>query len=155
MPVKVFGELIGFCSARGYWLCAVIANVSYPVIVFSALSFFTDTPEMRIFLATVTPGRRSSARPCCSGWCIFLVLRGVQTAAGINPVATLAKLLPLGAFVALAAIAFRLDTFRLDFSGIALGVPVWGTGEKNTMLITPVGIYRRGGRGRGFRPRPS
>lgn len=31
-----FGELIGFCSAWGYWLCAVIANVSYLVIVFSA-----------------------------------------------------------------------------------------------------------------------
>lgn len=44
-----FGELIGFCSARGYWLCAVIANVSYLVIVFSALSFFTDTPELRLF----------------------------------------------------------------------------------------------------------
>ena len=44
-----FGELIGFCSAWGYWLCAVIANVSYLVIVFSALSFFTDTPELRLF----------------------------------------------------------------------------------------------------------
>ena len=58
-----FGELIGFCSAWGYWLCAVIANVSYLVIVFSALSFFTDTPEMRI-LVTVTPAgdrRRVSA----------------------------------------------------------------------------------------------
>jgi len=44
-----FGELIGFCSAWGYWLCAVIANVSYLVIVFSALSFFTDTPELRFF----------------------------------------------------------------------------------------------------------
>jgi amino acid transporter len=47
----------------------------------------------------------------------FLVLRGVQTAAGINLVATLAKLIPLGAFIILAAIAFRLETFRLDFSG--------------------------------------
>ncbi|MGU0161172.1 amino acid permease [Escherichia coli] len=35
-----FGELIGFCSAWGYWLCAVITNVSYLVIVFSALSFY-------------------------------------------------------------------------------------------------------------------
>jgi arginine:ornithine antiporter/lysine permease len=33
-------------------------------------------------------------------------------------------MLPLGAFVALAALAFQLDTFRLDFSGVALGVPV-------------------------------
>lgn len=34
-----FGELVGFCSAWGYWLCAVIANVSYLVIVFAALSY--------------------------------------------------------------------------------------------------------------------
>ncbi|MCP0855275.1 hypothetical protein KU735_23925, partial [Salmonella enterica subsp. enterica serovar Give] len=47
-----FGELIGFCSAWGYWLCAVIANVSYLVIVFSALSFFTDTPAPSIELKT-------------------------------------------------------------------------------------------------------
>lgn len=40
-----FGELIGFCSAWGYWLCAVIANVSYLVIVFSALSFLPILPS--------------------------------------------------------------------------------------------------------------
>lgn len=61
-----FGELIGFCSAWGYWLCAVIANVSYLVIVFSALSFFTDTPALRL-LATVIPGRLLSALQSCSG----------------------------------------------------------------------------------------
>lgn len=49
--------------------------------------------------------------------------------------ATLAKLLPLGAFIALAALAFQLDTFRLDFRGLALGIPVWEQ-VKNTMLIT-------------------
>ena len=54
----------------------------------------------------------------------FLVLRGVQTAAGINLVATLAKLIPLGAFILLAVIAFRLETFRLDFSGLALGFDI-------------------------------
>ena len=129
-----FGELIGFCSAWGYWLCAVIANVSYLVIVFSALSFFTDTPELRLFGDGNT--RQSIVGASVLLWVVhFLVLRGVQTAAGINLVATLAKLLPLGAFVALAALAFQLDTFRLDFSGVALGVPVWEQ-VKNTMLIT-------------------
>ncbi len=54
---------------------------------------------------------------------------------GLTRWPTLAKLLPLGAFVALAALAFQLDTFRLDFSGLALGVPVWEQ-VKNTMLIT-------------------
>ncbi|HBW7964509.1 TPA: amino acid permease [Klebsiella pneumoniae] len=129
-----FGELIGFCSAWGYWLCAVIANVSYLVIVFSALSFFTDTPELRLFGDGNT--WQSIVGASVLLWVVhFLVLRGVQTAAGINLVATLAKLLPLGAFVALAALAFQLDTFRLDFSGPALGVPVWEQ-VKNTMLIT-------------------
>ena len=129
-----FGELIGFCSAWGYWLCAVIANVSYLVIVFSALSFFTDTPELRLFGDGNT--WQSIVGASVLLWVVhFLVLRGVQTAAGINLVATLAKLLPLGAFVALAALALQLDTFRLDFSGLALGVPVWEQ-VKNTMLIT-------------------
>lgn len=49
-----FGELIGFCSARGYWLCAVIANVSYLVIVFSALSF-SPIPLSCACLAMVIP----------------------------------------------------------------------------------------------------
>ncbi|HDI6128518.1 TPA: amino acid permease, partial [Escherichia coli] len=50
-------------------------------------------------------------------------------------VATLAKLLPLGLFVVLAMMMFKLDTFKLDFTGLALGVPVWEQ-VKNTMLIT-------------------
>jgi arginine:ornithine antiporter/lysine permease len=41
----------------------------------------------------------------------WLVLRGVQTAASINLVATLAKLVPLGLFIVLAFIAFRMDVF--------------------------------------------
>jgi arginine:ornithine antiporter/lysine permease len=44
-----------------------------------------------------------------------------------------------------------METFRLDFSGLALGVPVWEQ-VKNTMLIT-LWVYRRRRRGRGFRPR--
>ncbi|MDT8700424.1 amino acid permease [Kluyvera ascorbata] len=129
-----FGELIGFCSAWGYWLCAVIANVSYLVIVFSALSFFTDTPELRLFGDGNT--WQSIVGASVLLWVVhFLVLRGVQTAAGINLVATLAKLVPLGLFIVLAAIAFNSNTFTLDFHGIDLGVPVWEQ-VKNTMLIT-------------------
>ncbi len=129
-----FGELIGFCSAWGYWLCAVIANVSYLVIVFSALSFFTDTPELRLFGDGNT--WQAIAGSSVLLWVVHaLVLRGVQTAAGINLVATLAKLLPLGLFIVLAGLAFSLDTFTLDFSGVNLAMPVWEQ-VKGTMLIT-------------------
>ncbi|OSY19958.1 arginine:ornithine antiporter [Klebsiella pneumoniae] len=137
-----FGELIGFCSAWGYWLCAVIANVSYLVIVFSALSFFTDTPELRLFGDGNT--WQSIVGASVLLWVVhFLVLRGVQTAAGINLVATLAKLLPLGAFVALAALAFQLDTFRLDFSGLALGVPVWALAVYLLVTLLSLGVVPR------------
>ncbi|QKJ87223.1 Arginine:ornithine antiporter [Paramixta manurensis] len=129
-----FGELVGFCSAWGYWLCAVIANVSYLVIVFSALGFFTDTPGHVVF------GEGNTWQAVLGAslllWLVHgLVLRGVQTAASINLVATLGKLLPLGVFILLAIAAFNFDRFTVDFSGVQLGQPVWEQ-VKSTMLIT-------------------
>lgn len=129
-----FGELVGFCSAWGYWLCAVIANVSYLVIVFSALSFFTDSPGHVVFGDGNTWQAMLGATLLL--WLVhWLVLRGVQTAASINIVATLGKLIPLGLFVVLALLAFNYDRFRFDFNGLALGKPVWQQ-VKDTMLIT-------------------
>lgn len=129
-----FGELVGFCSAWGYWLCAVIANVSYLVIVFSALSFFTDSPGHVVFGDGNTWQAVLGASVLL--WMVhWLVLRGVQTAASINLVATLGKLVPLGLFVVLAAVAFNYDRFHFDFTGLALHTPVWQQ-VKDTMLIT-------------------
>lgn len=129
-----FGELTGFCSAWGYWLCAVIANVSYLVIVFSALSFFTDTPDRIIFGNGNTWQAMLGASLLL--WLVhWLVLRGVQTAASINLLATLGKLVPLLLFVVLAVLAFNYDRFHFDFSGLSLGVPLWEQ-VKQTMLIT-------------------
>lgn len=129
-----FGDLVGFCSAWGYWLCAVIANVSYLVIVFSALSFFTDSPDHVVF------GDGNTWQAVLGSsillWLVhWLVLRGVQTAASINLVATLGKLLPLALFVLLAVAAFNFDRFSFDFSGVSLGKPVWEQ-VRETMLIT-------------------
>lgn len=129
-----FGELMGFCSAWGYWLCAVIANVSYLVIVFSALSFFTDTPDHVVFGDGNTWQAMLGASVLL--WLVHcLVLRGVQTAASINLLATLGKLVPLLLFVVLALLAFNYDRFNVDFSGMTLGQPLWQQ-VKQTMLIT-------------------
>jgi Amino acid transporters len=129
-----FGELMGFCSAWGYWLCAVIANVSYLVIVFSALSFFTDTPDHVVFGDGNTWQAMLGASVLL--WLVhFLVLRGVQTAASLNLLATLGKLVPLLLFVVLALLAFNYYRFSVDFSGLTLGQPLWQQ-VKQTMLIT-------------------
>lgn len=129
-----FGELVGFCSAWGYWLCAVIANVSYLVIVFAALSLFTDRSGV-VILGDGNTWQALIAESVLLWVVHALVLRGVQTAASINLAATLAKLIPLVLFAVLAAFAFKLDVFTLDFHGVALGTPVWQQ-VKDTMLIT-------------------
>lgn len=129
-----FGELVGFCSAWGYWLCAVVANVSYLVIVFAAISFFTDTPDNIIF-GDGNTWQALIGESILLWFVHYLVLRGVQTAAGINKLATMAKLVPLGLFIVLAFFAFKMDVFNADFSGIELKMPVWEQ-VKDTMLIT-------------------
>jgi arginine:ornithine antiporter/lysine permease len=49
----------------------------------------------------------------------WLVSRGIQQAAYINIVTTVAKVVPLVMFIVLASIGFRLDVFTLDIWGQA------------------------------------
>jgi len=129
-----FGKTIGFLSAWGYWLCAVIANVSYLVVVFSALSFFTDSPGHVLFGDGNTWQAMLGASILL--WIIHaLIARGVQTAASINLLATLGKLIPLLLFIVLGIIHFDYHQFAFDFSGAQLHLPVWSQ-VKQTMLIT-------------------
>lgn len=134
-----FGELIGFCSAWGYWLCAVIANVSYLVIVFSALSFFTDTPELRLFGDGNT--WQSIVGASALLWIVhFLILRGVQTAASINLVATLAKLLPLGLFCCAGDDDVQTGYLQARLHRTCTWRTCLGTGEKHH-ADHPVGFH--------------
>lgn len=131
-----FGDFVGFCSAWGYWLSAMLANVSYLVIVFSTLGMLFDTPDSVLFGQGNT--WLSIAGASCLLWMVHaLVLRGVQTAALINMVTTFAKLIPLLIFVVCTFIAFRWDTFTLDFTGLHFGEEHDLLSQvKSTMLIT-------------------
>lgn len=103
--------------------------------------FFTDTPELRLFgdgnTLAVYRWRVGSAVVVH-----FLVLRGVQAAAGINS-GHPRQLLPLGAFVALAALAFQLDTFASILAAWRWACR-YGNRSKHH-ADHPVGVYRRGG----------
>ena len=55
----------------------------------------------------------------------------MQTAASINLVATLAKLLPLGLFVVLAMMMFKLDTLQARLHRTCTWRTRVGTGEKH------------------------
>jgi arginine:ornithine antiporter/lysine permease len=126
---ELSGEYVGFNSAWGYWVSAWIGNVGYLVAAFGALGYFFP-----IFGTGNSPAAIAGASIVL--WVIhLLVLRGIQGAAVLNAVVTLAKIVPLLLFILLVAMAFQIDTFRLDF---------WGNAElgsvldqvKSTMLVT-------------------
>ncbi|SSY80452.1 basic amino acid/polyamine antiporter [Alysiella crassa] len=135
-----FGDLVGFLSAWGYWLCTTIGIVGYLVVAFEAVGTFTDTPQFTLFGQGNTfwafLGESAVA------WLIYgLVARGIREAAGINLLATVVKIFPLMVFVGLAVYFFRSDIFMADWTGASI-VPEEGADNsiisqvKNTMLIT-------------------
>lgn len=129
-----FGDLAGFFSAWGYWLCATIGVVGYLVVAFAALGSFVDTPDSIVFGEGNTLWALIGESAIL--WLVhYLVLRGVKQAAFINLLATLAKSLPLIAFIVFAYYAFDMQTFTADRAGETLNVPFMEQ-VKGTMLIT-------------------
>lgn len=129
-----FGELIGFCSAWGYWLCTTIGIVGYVVIAFSGIGLFVDTKDQVIF------GEGNTLYAMIGSsiflWLIhLLVSRGIKEAAIVNLIATIAKIVPIVVFIIFSFIAFKLDLFNLNFLDQSLQVPVWQQ-VKDLMLIT-------------------
>lgn len=123
------GEYVGFNAAWGYWVSAWIGNVGYLVAAFGALGWFVPA---------FGEGNTTAAVLGASVvvWVVHaLVLRGIQGAAVLNGVITLAKVVPLLLFIVLVALAFRVETFRLDF----WGAPSLGSvldQVRSTMLVT-------------------
>lgn len=123
------GEYVGFNAAWGYWVSAWIGNVGYLVAAFGALGMFFP-----IFGEGNTPAAVLGASVLL--WSVHgLVLRGIQGAAVLNAVVTLAKVVPLLLFIVLVAYAFQSRTFHLDF----WGAPALGSvldQVRSTMLVT-------------------
>lgn len=108
-----FGSFMGFSSAWGYWLSACLGNVAYAGLLFSSLSYFFD-----IFGDGNNIWSIIGASTVI--WSVhFLILRGVSTAAFINTLVTIAKLVPLVVFIIAAMTVFRLDTVSIDVFGTA------------------------------------
>lgn len=129
-----FGDLVGFMSAWGYWLCATIGIVGYLVVAFEGIGTFTDSETNVIFGQgnTLAAFLGSSAVV----WLVhILIAKGVKEAASVNLVATFVKVFPLVLFIGLAIWYFSPATFQQDFQGSRLENSV-SDQVKNTMLIT-------------------
>jgi arginine:ornithine antiporter/lysine permease len=126
-----FGHYPGFLSAFGYWMGSCIGNVSYWVLIKSTLGAFfpvfgDGNTVIAILIASV------------GIWLFhFMILRGVQQAAAINAVVTIAKIVPILVFIVLLIMAFQADLFRGNFWG-GEGLPYSSLLEQvsATMLVT-------------------
>ena len=113
------GDFIGFTSGWGYWLGSVMAQVGYATLFFGTLGhylpfFNQDNPWVMALTVSVLT------------WGIYFALtRGVKQAALMNLVTTIAKLVPILAFIVLIAfVGFSWDKFTLDFWGENSGIPL-------------------------------
>lgn len=129
-----FGDLAGFMSAWGYWLCATIGIVGYLVVAFEGVGQFTDTDTFTLF-------GQGNTVPAFIGssvivWLVhILIAKGVKEASTVNLVATFVKVFPLVLFIGLAIWYFSPATFSQDMTGQTLGNSTLDQ-VKNTMLIT-------------------
>ena len=104
------GDFIGFTSGMGYWLGSVMAQVGYATLFFNTLGYYVPAFSNRWVLAIAVSAM---------SWLIFFGLtRGLKQAAVMNAVTTVAKLLPILAFIVLVAfLGFSWDRFTMDFWG--------------------------------------
>ena len=125
-----FGEYVGFTSAWGYWISAWIGNVAYLVLLMSTLGYWFSGLEGG---TTVTAIVGASVLL----WVVHaLTLSGVRNAAFVNVVVTIAKVVPIVTFIAIAAVGFSADLFTADIWGTDAGLGGTVDQVKNMMLVT-------------------
>ncbi len=126
-----FGDYPGFLSCLGYWIGSCIGNVSYWVLIKSTLGAFfpvfgDGNTVTAILVASV------------GIWLFhFMILRGVQQAAAINTIVTVAKIVPILIFILIMVFAFRGNLFSANFWG-GEGMPPASlfAQVRATMLVT-------------------
>ncbi len=127
-----FGPFGGFISGWGYWLSAWLGNVAFATMMMSAMGYFIPALAggqnlLSIIIASVI-----------LWFMCFVVNKGVESAAVLNTIITVCKLVPLLIFTIAAIIFFKADMFSANFWGTVSGhfefSDVFGQ-IKNTMMV--------------------
>ncbi|GER72471.1 arginine-ornithine antiporter [Weizmannia acidilactici] len=128
-----FGSFMGFNSAFGYWLSAWLGNVAYATLLFSSIGYFIPGFDGGQNVASIIGASIML-------WIVHaLVLRGVHSAALVNLVTTITKLVPVFLFIVIMIFAFHAKTFTADFwgpHGTAFHFGNVAAQVKSTMLVT-------------------
>ena len=127
-----FGNYMGFLSAFGYWLGSCLGNVFYWVLIGSTLG--------RFFPGIFGDGSSAIAIivSLVGVWAFhFMILKGVEQAAFINTVVTVAKVVPILVFILLLIFFFNYTQFSENFFGGAdMPAKSLVAQVRDTMLIT-------------------
>lgn len=107
-----FGPFPAFISAWGYWLMTIFSNIAFAIMVMDTLDYF--------FPGDFTGGNNIPSLIGASLliWAYnYLILRGVKSAGIVNLFGTVAKLIPLVAFIGI--LVYLLDASKLT-------ADIWG-----------------------------
>lgn len=91
-----FGDFLGFNSAWGYWISALLCVVSFSALLFGALAYFFPVFGEGNNLASVI------GASLLVWFYAFLVSCGIKEVTGVNAIITISKFAPI--FVAIVAI---------------------------------------------------
>ena len=131
-----FGEYLGFFSGWGYWASACIGNVTYWVLISSTLGLlWPGTFGHGDTLAAVLLGS--------AGLWIFhiLITRGVQGAAVINKIVTVAKVVPILTIIVVVIFALKADVFSANLWGGGAHSASALFGQVRATMLTTVFVF--------------
>lgn len=104
-----FGDFAGFISGWGYWLSAWLGNVAFATMLMSALGYFFPALKSGNSVPAIVLASLVS-------WALtLLVTRGIESAAAINTIVTITKLVPIFAFVVVAILSLKAGVFTAHF----------------------------------------
>ncbi|MDE5869026.1 MAG: amino acid permease, partial [Muribaculaceae bacterium] len=128
---KGFGNYCGFNMAWGYWLCVILGNVTYAVMINDSLGsfmpIFRDNPLMTFIFGTALV------------WLMFgIVSQGVKSAAFVNTLLSVIKFACVILIVIILGICAKIGMFSLDFWGDMPGSELGSVEEQfsSCMLVT-------------------
>lgn len=128
-----FGPYAGFISGWGYWLSAWLGNVAFATMLMSTIGYFVPVFKSGQNIPSIIAASLAS-------WILtYIVNRGVESAALLNAIITICKLIPLFTFIVVAIILFKGHVFTALFWNNVDGNFNGGAGlfdqVKNCMMV--------------------
>lgn len=130
-----FGEYIGFNSAWGYWLSAVLAYVTF------STGFLGSLSELLPFLGNGMNVASLIIGSIILWLLVMLLLNGVNQAVILNTAAVIFKAIPI-LFLVVAAIfanSFSFETFMDNFTGEGSGMSLFE--QTKACIFTTVWVF--------------